>query len=250
MQKTIAIGIRLGALGAMAALCTGCPNPNTYGTPRTTPVGKISHTVAAEGFHYGVDSTNRPGGTQFSGTAPTLPTYQLRVGVLDTLDIGARIANLSSFGGDVKWNFIKSDVFDMAIDPGFQVFHLSTSSGGVSTSNTEFYGHVPLILGINVADSVSIVPTAGITYALSSASVSSSDASGAASADGIMLRGGLGFNFRISPKFAMQPEVTYLKLLNKSTDPAISWVIFGLGFNFGALPEYGKKGPEKAPEGT
>jgi hypothetical protein len=238
MQKLTQIGVRVGALGAVALLCTGCPNPNTYGTPRTTPAGKVSHTVAAEGFRYGVDDE--------SATAPSLPTYQIRVGVLDNLDIGARVANLTSFGADVKWNFIKSDVFDLAIDPGFQVFHISTSSNGSSGSFTEFFGHVPVIFGINVADSVTIVPTAGITYGFNSATVSSGDASDrAAYIDGIMLRGGLGFNFRISPKFAMQPEVTYLKLLNKDTDPSISWVVFGLGFNFGNLPQYGAaKEPE------
>jgi hypothetical protein len=246
MQRLNEIGIRVAALGAVAALCTGCPNPNTYGTPRTTPVGKISHTLAAEGFRYSVDNTKN-GGAEGTGTLPNAPTYQLRVGVLDTLDIGARLSNFSSFGADVKWNFIKSDVFDMAIDPGFQVFHIGASSGGETSSFTQLYGHLPLIFGINVADSVTIVPTAGVTYGNSSATVTNgNDSSDAASIDGLMFRGGLGFNFRISPKFAMQPEVTYLKYLNKDTDPAISWVIFGLGFNFGNLPHYGSAAPPEA----
>lgn len=245
MNKLTQIGLRLGALGALAVLCTGCPNPNTYGTPRTTPVGKISHTVAAEGFRYGVDTTKQ-GGTDDSATLPNAPTYQLRVGVLDTLDVGARLSNLTSFGADVKWNFVKSDVFDMAIDPAFQVFHIGASTDNATSSFTEVFVHAPLIFGINVSDAVTIVPTAGITYGHSSATASNgTGASAAASIDGIMARGGLGFNFRISPKFAMQPEVTYLKYLNKDTDPSISWVIFGLGFNFGSLPQYGAAPPEE-----
>lgn len=245
MQKLSQMGLRVGVLGALGLLCTGCPNPNTYGTPRTTPAGKISHTIAAEGFRYGVDRTGN-GGTVDSGTLPNGPTYMLRVGVLDTLDVGARIANLTSFGADVKWNFIKSEVFDMAIDPGFQVFHIGGSSDGVSTSYTQLYGHVPLIFGINVAESVSIVPTAGITYGHSSASATNREGtSAAASIDGIMARGGLGFNFRITPKFALHPEVTYLKYLDKDDEPSISWVIFGLGFNFGNLPQYGASAPEE-----
>jgi len=248
MQRLNQVGSRIGALGLLALLCTGCPNPNTYGTPRTTPVGKISHTIAAEGFRYSVD-TSKTGGTADSGTLPNAPTYQLRVGVLDTLDVGARIANLTSFGADVKWNFVKSEVFDMAFDPGFQVFHIGASSGNATSSYTQLYGHVPLIFGINVAESVSIVPTAGITWGHSSASASSGDGtSAAASIDGIMVRGGLGFNFRISPKFAMQPEVTYLKYLNKDSDPSVSWVLFGLGFNFGNLPQYGGGAKEPAEE--
>src|SRR5215207_1572927 len=103
-MKNIAwLGIRLGVLVGGAALCTGCPNPNTYGTPRTTPVGKVQHTVAAEGMSYNIEQ----GGRTDSGTFPNLPSYQLRVGVADTVDIGARITNLTSVGADVKWNFLK-----------------------------------------------------------------------------------------------------------------------------------------------
>src|SRR5690349_21254831 len=103
MYKYTLLGIRLGALATIAALCTGCPNPQTYGTPRTTPAGKIQHNLAAEGIGASSDAG--------SFTVPNVPTYTLRVGVADTVDIGARIANLTSIGADVKWNFIKSDSF-------------------------------------------------------------------------------------------------------------------------------------------
>jgi hypothetical protein len=255
MQKLSAVGIRLGAIGVAAALCTGCPNPQIYGTPRTTPVGKVQHTVAAEGFGYSIKypnpTTTSNGVTvtreNASGTLPNFPTYALRVGVADTVDIGVRVSNLTSVGADVKWNFIKGDTFDMAAVPGFQVFHIGSSSGGTTAGYTQFYANLPLVFGINLSDAMTIVPTAGITYGLNSASVVSDDNSSAASSvDGIMLRGGLGFNFRISPKFAMQPEITMLKFLNKTDDASVLLYLFGLGFNFGNLPEYGTH--ETAPE--
>ena len=253
MQKLSAVGIRLGAIGVAAALCTGCPNPQIYGTPRTTPVGKVQHTVAAEGFGFNIKypRTTAADGTpqqrSDSATLPNLPTYALRVGVADTLDVGFRLSNLTSVGADVKWNFIKGDTFDMAAVPGFQVFHIGSSGGGATAGYTQFYVNLPLVFGINISDAVTIVPTAGATYGLNSASVVSSDDSKAASSvDGIMLRGGLGFNFRISPKFAMQPEITLLKFLNKDEDASVTLFLFGLGFNFGALPEYGTK--EAPPE--
>jgi hypothetical protein len=37
-----------------------------------------------------------------------------------------------------------------------------------------------------------------------------------------------------------------LKFLNKTEDASVTLFLFGLGFNFGALPEYGTK--EAAPE--
>lgn len=244
MNKFALLGIRMGAIGATAALCTGCPNPQTYGTPRTTPAGKIQHSVAAEAWGYSAHDAQT--NTDAGGVLPTVPTYTLRVGVADTVDIGARISNLSSIGADVKWNFVKSEVFDMAVDPGFQFFHLSTSAGGTSSSFSVIYLNAPLMFGINVSDSVSIVPTAGITYGWASASVSSDDAADSASGTtGIMLRPGLGFNFRISERFALHPEVTFLKTLKGSDDDSALLYIFGLGFNFGNLPKYGAEAEEK-----
>lgn len=245
MNKVIGLGCRIAAFGAFAALCTGCPNPNTYGTPRTTPVGRVQHTVAAEGFSYRVKNPDSAGGRVASGTFPNLPTYQLRVGVADTVDIGARISNMSSFGADVKWNFLKSESFDMAAVPGFQVFHISGSTAGTTSGYTQFYGNLPVVLGINLSDAVTIVPTAGVTYGLNSVSVVSDDESAAASIDGLILRAGLGFNFRVSPKFAMQPELTMMQFLNADDKASVRLFIFGLGFNFGSLPVYGA--PE-APE--
>jgi hypothetical protein len=254
MQKLAAMGIRVGAICAAAALCTGCPNPQIYGTPRTTPVGKVQHTAAVEGFGYSVKyptptataaDPNPVARASQSGTAPNLPTYALRVGVHDRVDIGARVSNLTSIGADVKWNFIKGDTFDMAAVPGFQVFHISASGGNGDTAGyTQFYVNLPLVFGINLSDAVTVVPTAGMTWGNNSASVVADDGTEAASSvDGIMLRGGLGFNFRISPKFAMQPEITVLKFLNKSEDASVLLYLFGLGFNFGALPVYGTPEP-------
>jgi hypothetical protein len=215
-------------------LCTGCPNPQTYGTPRTTPVGKIQHSVAAEGW--GFSGHDAQTDTDISATVPNFPTYTLRVGLADSVDIGARLANLTSVGADVKWNFIKSDVFDMAIDPGFQFFHISSGTGSASV----LYLHGPLMFGINVGDSVTIVPTLGVTWGWASATVTTTDENDSASGTtGLMLRPGLGFNFRISERFALHPEVTFLKTLDSPDGDSMLLYNFGLGFNFGNLPKYG-----------
>jgi hypothetical protein len=164
-MKNIAwLGIRLGVLVGGAALCTGCPNPNTYGTPRTTPVGRVQHTLAAEGFGATfeqpiVRSDGSTGTRSDGGTLPNFPSYHLRVGVADEVDVGVKVLNMSAIGADVKWNFIKGDTFDMAAVPGFQVFHFSTNNVGI----TQFWGNLPLLFGINVSDSVTIVPSVGAT---------------------------------------------------------------------------------------
>jgi hypothetical protein len=242
MQKLSLLGIRMGAICATAALCTGCPNPNTYGTPRTTPTGTIQHSVAAEAF--GFSGHDVETNTDSGGVIPTVPTYTLRVGVADSVDIGARIANLTSIGADVKWNFIKSEVFDMAIDPSFQFFHLSTSSAGADSSFSVLYLNGPLMFGINLGDSVSIVPTLGVTYGWASASVASdNERESASGSTGLMFRPGLGFDFRISERFALHPEVTFLRTLKGSDEDSATLYMFGLGFNFGSLPKFGAEEP-------
>ncbi len=246
MKNLAWCGIRLGVMVGAAAICTGCPNPNTYGTPRTTPVGRVQHTLAAEGFGATFEQkvSDGMGGTRTrsgGGTVPNLPSYQLRIGVADTVDIGVKVLNMSSLGADVKWNFIKGDTFDMAAVPGFQVFHASSDSVGY----TQFYGNLPLLFGINVSDSVTIVPSAGVTYSLGSGAADDNDDTSAAFSDGgLWVRGGLGFNFRISPKFAMHPEITFLKNMPGDNEVDALLYIFGLGFNFGALPVYGSPEPE------
>jgi hypothetical protein len=229
------IGCCVG-LGWLVTL-TGCPNPNIYGTPRTTPAGKISHSVAVEAIGFKSDTT--------SGTFPTAPTYTFRIGATDNLDIGVRVGNSSTLGVDGKFNFLKSHSFDMAVAPGAQVFYFSasSSSGTSSTSSTVAgtYLHLPLLFGVNLGQSATIMPTAGIMYGIASGSSSTSDSSGndsvkASSNTGIIGRFGLGVNLRVTDGFAMQPEFTLMKPFK---DGASGYLyLAGLGFNFGALPSY------------
>ena len=239
MKKATAIAIRVASAGALAALCSGCPDPNIYGTPRTTPVGKLSHTVAIQSATYSFDNTKHAAGATDGTTTLLPPSYQLRIGVADTLDIGIRVAHASSLGADVKWNFVKTDVFDMAVDPSIQAwFYDSCSTDG--GSHGQVYANLPLLFGINVSDSVSIVPTAGITYGCASReTLFGNSPSDAANIRGVMIRGGLGVEFRQSSKFGFHPELTYLRYVGADTEPAISWVVFGFGLNFGALPQWG-----------
>jgi len=239
MQK---IAKFLGYLAATTALfaTTGCPNPNTYGTPRTVPAGQVSHSIAAEaiGAHrdgVGVD-------------LPTLPTYTMRIGATEGLDIGLRVANLTTLGADVKWNFLKGSTFEMAVAPGAQVFYYSlgsssSSNGASATSSiTGTYLHLPLLMGINVSQRVTLVPSVGIMYGAvngsSSATTSdgSSDSVKGSANTGVIGRFGFGADFRLSPKFALHPEITFMKSFAEGARGVL--YLAGLGFNFGALPSY------------
>jgi hypothetical protein len=220
----------LSVVAASTALL-GCPNPNTYGTPRTIPAGKDQHTIAAEGIYATAKSNVDAAGNRTSASVglPMFPTYQYRRGIADEVDFGVRVANLSSLGGDVKWNFVKGDV-DIAIDPGLQWFGVFTNNGSVNL----FYFHGPLLVGINASDDVAVVLTPGFVYALAVGSISnSSGQSGVFSGGGALARLGLGLNLRLGKTFAIMPEVTAMKGFN---DAESLLLVGGLGFKIGAQP--------------
>jgi hypothetical protein len=213
----------------------GCPNPNTYGTPRTTPSGKVAHTLALEGMHLRGDTKSTSGGRTVtetkSYTFPMFPTYQLRVGLHDRVDLGFRVANLSSLGLDVKINFLKSTSFDMAFDPGAQAFYIATDSGSFGV----FYGHLPILLGLNLSENVTLVGSPGIVLVGATASSTSGGSDSITSAGGVLGRFGIALNARTSRKFAIQPEITGMKQFN---DVGGLIIVFGFGLNFGAQPSY------------
>lgn len=224
------VGLTLLALGA-----AGCPSLNTYTTPRTIPAGTIQHTVALEAIG--------AGSSRGSVVLPTLPTYQLRYGISDRLDVGARINNLTSIGADLKINMLRG-MLDLSVDPSFQLIYLSvestSSSGSTSSSSLGLaFLHLPLLVGLNLSRSFTLLATPGFTYALGFAG-STSSTSGDRSqylASGAMARFGLGFNWRVANAIALQPEVT--ALWNPATEGFI--FNFGIGLQFGSMPEYDRQ---------
>ena len=245
-SKTLG-SLRIAFLAPLVVVSLGCPNPNTYTTPRTVGSGNFSHSIAAEGWGFSVPSTDSTGTTTtVTGTIPTFPTYTLRIGIGDRAEIGARIANMSSLGMDFKFNFIRSPLFDLAIDPAAQVFAIGTTdSTGDSASVRVVYLHAPVLLGINLARSFSLVLSPGVTYGIVSGTVSTTDGQDSASATtGALGRFGVGFNIRVSDGFALHPEVTFLRTFKSE---ATMMYMVGIGFNFGTLPRYDDVGGGASP---
>lgn len=221
------------ALAAFASAGLGCPNPNTYGTPRTIPAGKISHTIALEGVNLSGNITNTVNAStgqtttqRGSLTLPTFPGYTLRVGLGSRVDLAAKITNFSMLGADVKWNFLRTRVFDAAIAPGLQ--------GAYSSAGYLAYFHGPLVLGLNAGDSVTFVVTPGVSYLASSVNGTSTLERLTQSA--LFARIGGGVNLRVSKGFALQPEVTVLQNFDAFE---LRFITFGLGLDFANLPKYG-----------
>jgi hypothetical protein len=233
----------------LAVVLAGCPNPNTYTTPRTLDPGKVQWQVSPEliGVNYKTTngSTDANGNlikTNTSSVWPMLPSLGARIGVADGLEIGLRMPNLEPFAGDVKIRLMKGRV-DVALDPGLQLYFASVNGAGFAA----LYLHAPVLVGINFSEKVSLVLSPGLALAENTAGTTfPTGVAGSSVATGFMARLGAGFDFRLGRRFSIHPEVTVARQFTGSTDLLLC--VAGIGFNFGAQPDYSDLGTDKEPE--
>ena len=207
-------------MGLAGLLCTACPNPNTFSTARTVPVGEVSHSLSIETIgEYGVDNT----------VAPTPPSYQARVGVAERADIGLHFSHFSSIGVDFKYNPVRSEVFDFAVDPMAQGVYVPSEQMFVG------YLQLPLLFDLNLSETTSIVLSPGISYYATKGVPSGTEFTYPTSLP--LFRAGIGFDFRTSKRFALHPDFTFLFPFE---DRYAVMFLAGIGLNFGALPDFGQ----------
>jgi|HubBroStandDraft_1064217.scaffolds.fasta_scaffold01458_6 hypothetical protein len=240
-----------GACAGLVLALSGCPNPNTYTTPRTLDPGQVQWQLAPEviGVNYNATygSTDANGNlikTNASSVLPMLPTFGARIGVAEGLEIGLRVPNLEPLAGDAKIRLLKGPI-DIALDPGLQLYYASVNNNGF----VAFWVHAPVLVGFNLSERVSLVLSPGLAYADNTASgVVPTGVAGSSAAAGFMARLGVGFDFRVSRKLAIHPEITLVRQFTGSEDLLLC--VGGIGFNFGAQPDYSDlaKGPKPPPE--
>ncbi len=232
--------LRTAPLLLLPVLLSGCPNVNTYGTARTTPKGTINHGISAEGWGFNAetettDSSGTTRTTDIQFFVPLPPSYHLRWGVADRVDLGFHVNNMSSLAFDAKVNLFKGRL-DLALDPGVQWYNVTIGTGSNNESLNVFYFHGPLLIDFNVSETLSFVLTPGVVYALVSTDlIADSDRERATTTDGLFGRIGLGLNIRASKKFAVHPEVTVMR--NFGDSKALTYMA-GVNFNFGSLPDF------------
>jgi hypothetical protein len=226
---------------AMALGLGGCPSFNMYGTARTVRPGRVQGGVAIEGL----GATSFAAGPSAGGFVPTLPSAMLRVGVHDRVDLGFRLAGLSSLGFDTKVNFLRTPTFDMAVNPmlqgGYFGFVDGSSSGTASAGFGILYMHLPLVFGINASDVFSFMFNVGVSGIVAFGGASTSSGPSAVTSlsvgNGFLIRAGIGANIRPLRVFAIQPELT---MAYSVTGQGLLFLP-GVGFTFGGHP----RGPEE-----
>jgi hypothetical protein len=217
---------RVAAALALLTLLSGCPDPNTYGTPRTLAPGDVQLVVGIQGVAGTANGT--------TAVAPGLPSLGVRIGLADRLDLGIRESNFSGLSSDLKFNFLRGR-FDMALDPAVQGYYYDVS--GLTTPIAAAQFHLPLLLGINFDEDTALVLTPGFVATAATTVVAGTGADAqqtAALSSGLGARLGLGLHIRTGRRLAWQPELTVFHEFNDVS----SWVyVLGIGMNVGAQPD-------------
>lgn len=130
---------------ALALACAGCPSFSTLQTPRTVPDGEL-RLAAIAGAAGALSDEAHPG--------PSAAQFELsaRYGLSDRVDIGAKLYALGVEAG-IKWLMLRGPL-DLAIAPALSFASFNDPTSG--TSFNAFYAHLPLLIGWNVSERVTL----------------------------------------------------------------------------------------------
>lgn len=198
MLSTTRMNYRLGILGLAILMLSGC-HANLYSTPRTVPTGKTQHIVAVDVEDY--------------SSIPAM-VYIARRGLADRVDMGFTVS--STLGLDLKINAVRTEYFDLAVDPSVSAAFISMGVGG----HEFFTAAVPVIMGLNLHQRMTLVAQAG-------PAISNYDGTS------VFARIGGGLQIRATDLVMIQPEFTA-----QFIEPDKPLTTIGIGFGFGPQPKY------------
>lgn len=181
----------------------GC-HSNLYSTPRTVPKGQSQHVVA-------VDVDVIP---EQDVPLPTM-VYLARIGLADRVDLGIQAS--SNLKVDLKVNPVRTRYFDLAFDPSLSFTYIL----GYGIAAPVFSGAMPVVMGFNMHESLTLMFQGGAGYAYPKVG------------GGVYGFGGGGLQIRVNDLVMVQPEVTVQFFQDGKV-----WPCFGLGFGFGPQPSY------------
>ena len=206
--------------------CAACSGQNLYTTPRTLDDGDIQ-VIAAPEYAFRTRASKRPdpgpSGDDATGALPSMTGALhagLRGGAGGRGEVGLH-TNFGSFGIDGKWNAVRTEHFDLALLarltasllPTQPVHGLYRNEAGVST-----FLQLPVLLGFNIDP---------LTFVLSPGGATLLDAQGRITQG---VRMGAAIQLRITSRFALQPETSWMREVAGPTDMGLATV--GLGILF------------------
>jgi hypothetical protein len=231
----------LAALAGPGLFLTACPSPSTYTVPRTLERGDLQFVLAAEAYGYTgnaptvLTSSGSTSSLRVTTVTPQPPTIGFRYGVIDGLEVGARIPHLDSLAADLKGRLLRGTL-DFALDPGFQIMDITATTAAPTQHVGVLDLHAPLLAGLNVSDGLTLITSLGLMYSAATGVPNGGFAAEASGAQtGAWGRFALGVDIHPSEKIAWHPEVTCMVGLGSIQGVGCT---AGLAVLAGAQPSY------------
>jgi hypothetical protein len=161
-----------------------------------------------------------------------MPSTVLRYGAAENLDLGAKSGAHGTLGLDLKFQLLRSDLLDIAIDPGFSFLW----AVGVVTA--------PVLFSLNLGDTITFTIAPLPSYMFLTAGDSSNFF------DGFFMGASGSLQIRASEDFGIAIGAEYSGWVagDGDVDPlGFGFFSFGVGLLLGAQPDYGREPEQVAP---
>ena len=214
------IGLLKLLIPALGIALAGCPSMPLNQSASTVAAGEMQQGFGIEYLGIAVDDTDGDPDTEDDGFVDFLeypfPTYWVRYGITDNIDVGARYSAPFSVTLDAKFHLLDTDVLDLAIAPAIQYAFVPV------------YFHLPVLVGINVSDFFEVVLSPRFSFI----SIVGDNIDG--SGDSVsyvsepLVGGGLSFLFKFD-NLQISPELHFLQGVGDGNTRMLS---FNVGFAF------------------
>ncbi len=210
-------------------LLGGCTGAQRYGVPRTLAPGDLAHHVSVDvgEFTPGKSCDDGRGCTRDEGTLAPVPSWTLRAGIDEGVEMGVGVGADLSVGLDVKVELLRSRSFDLALDPGL-TFWGNGGSDFADSPGPAAAVMLPLLAGVNLGP-VTLVPGGGVGL------VAAGRETGR-----FTWAGSLATFFRLGTGMALAPAATVFRAPHDEDGVRL---VGGLGLVLGDLPAYGVTTP-------
>lgn len=227
--------MRLSIAFPVVLLAAGCVMPNRYGTPRTLAPGESGHVINIDVLPLESSdlsfTTDGEGSKEDSGSLIVpWPSYTFRHGLWDGGELGVGFGPLMMLLGDLKLRLLETTAFDAAVAPTVGVGALEIFS---TDQDLTLMASLPVLLGVNLGEKVSLVPIAAI-HGFRWKNEDGSPGSGALTSFGLSVQ------WRVLPDLSLQPGV--MGLWEPGTDKSV-WIHGGIAFVAGSQPSYAPPPP-------
>ncbi len=214
-------------------LAGACASPTPHLSPRTLPAGGVQHVL---GLEAAVVQSCESDSCMMA--AILAPSYGLRIGVLDRLELGGRLSLLEG-RLDAKAQLLRTDLLDVAVAPQVAVARIGLSDS-VARQVVSLIGSAPLLVGVNATDDVSIVAFGGPSSGTDFRSYSWP----------IWADAGLGVDVRVSPSVRLQPTVAMSYVGGDTLRNALHGPFVGLALGLGDGPRREGDPELRPPDGA